>query len=202
VRRCLGLVHDASARGRCASIAVASASCASFFVENDFFDCRRRSPSSHDMRTTHGFLRSSRRHTVPLAMRSPGATGRILLPKHRFRSTRTPGEPSNWYFAAPLAGIEPATHGSGIVPCPSGACRRIRESPWTMGLRGSLVRRVTSNPGSSAASATQTDAAESGRRRLSRREGVAGDAPESGRHRRRQPLPTRGRIRGGRGGRG
>jgi hypothetical protein len=55
-----------------------------------------------------------------------------------------------------LAGIEPATHGLGIVPCPSGACRRIRESPWIQGLRCPVVRRVTSNPGSSAAFATQT----------------------------------------------
>jgi death-on-curing protein len=31
--------------------------------------------------------------------------------------------------SAPLAGIEPATHGLGIVPCPSGWCGRIRESP-------------------------------------------------------------------------
>ena len=54
---------------------------ASFFVEYDFFDCRRRSPSSHETCTTHGFLRSSRRYTVPLAMGSPGAIGRILLPK-------------------------------------------------------------------------------------------------------------------------
>jgi hypothetical protein len=83
-----------------------------------------------------------RLHRFPRELISGGA---------RLSTASTPG-----VFRAPLAGIEPATHGLGIVPCPSGWCRRIRESPWNKGFRGPVVRRVTSNPGSSAAFATQT----------------------------------------------
>ena len=59
-------------------------------------------------------------------------------------------------FVAPLAEIEPATHGLGIARWPSGQRCPVHRVAGMQGFLVSAVRRVPTNPGSNVSFATQT----------------------------------------------
>jgi hypothetical protein len=102
-----------------------------------------------------------RRHPTSTARRRAchpsGATREILVPQNaEFSSIENDGSPSIRPVVAPLAGIEPATHGLRKPRCTSDWCWRVRQVRWNKGFAASAVREVPESPGSSASFATQT----------------------------------------------